>query len=113
MERVIVFPIEAYVRRHKHETELRHCLRMAGTVLFFYSVLSVVTIAIVELLAITIGHRHAGHFPVDLAIRVRVIVSMGLFIVINFGVFTLLGYAMRTQMETGLLQPRSICVRIA
>jgi len=108
IEHALFVRMDAYLRRRKHETVLRHAMRMAGAVLLSYTILCVVAFATVDVLAAAGMGGAVARASRDFAVRTRLCGAMGLFFVINAGVFTLIGAAMRTQMETGLLRPRSM-----
>lgn len=111
-ERVVAW-MDASVHRRKGESVPRHALRMAAWCLFAYFVLSVLTLTTFHLVAVAgIGPRSAD-LSGNLALRLRVVAALGGWFVINAGIFTLIGYAMRYQVEAGLLRPRSLLVTAA
>ncbi|MFV1965855.1 MAG: hypothetical protein ACC628_10560 [Pirellulaceae bacterium] len=101
---------DALVRRRRNETVLRHALRMAGTCLLGYTVLGVVTFTAVHFLALVGVDPGSGNRSGQFALRLRMTASLGGWFVVNSGAFTLIGYAMRSQVEAGLLRPRSFLV---
>jgi len=107
IERVLA-RIDMLVCRRKHETLPRHALRMVGTCLLGYLVFTAVTLTTAHLLAVAGVGPSTGNLAVNLALRLRMLASLGVFFLVNTGVFTLIGYAMRSQLEAGLLRPRSI-----
>jgi len=104
----VVARIDALARRRKHETLLHHALRMVGACLLCYMVLATVTLGTSHLLAVAGVGPSTGNLSTHLVLRLRTLASLGGFFLVNVGVFTLIGYAMRSQMEEGLLRPRSI-----
>lgn len=107
VERAITAPIEAFERRRKQETPLHHSLRVAGTLLLFIAVLGGISLVKIEFWCLPdTDADHATH-SIEWAIYMRNMLAFLLFFPLNSGIFTLMGYAMRTQMETGLLKPRS------
>ena len=81
---------------------------MVVTGLLSYSVLAAVTLTTVELLSAMewLSHRAATNRP----LQFQILVAMGLWFLVQAGVFTVIGYAMRSQLEAGLLRPRSFLV---
>lgn len=106
IERVVA-KIDASTRRRRRETVFRHGLRMAGTCLLCYLVLGVVTLTSFHILAVSGMSPTSGNLSNHFTLRLRTIASLGCWFVVNVGVFTLIGYAMRSQVEKGLLRPRS------
>lgn len=105
LERVLV-PLDQWTRRRKQETIVRHTWRIVVASLLFYTILSVVTISACHLLA----NAGLGLNPArgsQLSVLIRVVLALGCWFVVNCAVFTLLGYAMRHQLEIGIFRPRS------
>ena len=99
--------VDASVRRRTNETAPRHALRMAGACLLSYVVLGVVTLTTFHLLARVGVGPSSGSLSCHVALRLRMIASLASWFVVNVGAFTLIGNAMRSQVEAGLLRPRS------
>ena len=106
LERAVI-PIEQWVYRRKHETVIRHTCRIVATFFLYYTILIVVTVGIHQLLAIAGLDPSGGRGAWLTAIKVRVIIAMGCWFVVNVAIFTMIGHAMCRQLETGILRPRS------
>jgi hypothetical protein len=100
--------IDATIQRRRGESTLRHALRMILTCLLCYTALAVVTLTATRFLPVAGVGPSVRSLTAHSALGLRVVVAFGAWFIVHVGVFTLIGYAMRSQVEAGLLKPRTL-----